>query len=85
MNTKLVCFFLVMTVIVATVTAYEDDDLEFAFQDMMEKRGRGKGGRGKGPEFMRCPGNERCFCALTKNGQMLGPLACGQSDVNVGI
>lgn len=42
-----------MTVIVATVTAYEDDDLEFAFQDMMEKRGRGKGGRGKGPEFMR--------------------------------
>ncbi|WP_411024670.1 hypothetical protein, partial [Salmonella sp. s55962] len=86
MNTKLVCFFLVVSVAIAMVTAY-DDDLAYDFlENMMEKRGRHKGKSGKTQSILPCPDNDRCFCRLnSKTGEYSGPLACKQSASNVGL
>lgn len=63
MNCKVVCFFLILSLVIAVTTAdYED---ELFFEDLMEKRGR-RPGRGRKLSY------ERTF-PLNKNLNILAP------------
>nr|QED21354.1 neuropeptide 39 [Holothuria leucospilota] len=92
MNSKVVCFLLILSVVIAvTASAYEEDDMEeMLFEQLMEKRaarGKGRGRKGRKLIYETCPKNPRCVCLLnTETGEYTNSGVCGQANAaNVGI
>ncbi|KAJ8035294.1 hypothetical protein HOLleu_22472 [Holothuria leucospilota] len=67
MQSKTLYLLLALSVMVAVVTALEDDDELFEMvENYMEKR---KGRRGKGKtKTAACPDNPNCWCLFLKDG-----------------
>ncbi|KAJ8035301.1 hypothetical protein HOLleu_22481 [Holothuria leucospilota] len=84
MHSQTVYLLLVLSIAVAVVTAYEDDEFEdgmlFNLMDKRKgRRGKGKGGKGKGGfgfAWKDCPENEHCVCLMTSSGEVMAQGSC---------